>query len=140
MRRARGEEERIRKMKGKMNERDPNSCQDSLKSSTLIFSNFLSCSAEKEKKNIRKKKKGRRRARRKPFNDPTVGKLPCTSYVFLLSPMRFHTEANWIIYVSRVGCAVASFKLQSAGDKNGELVHGREMRKKERLGRLSLSG
>lgn len=62
----------------------------------------------------RRRRRGRRRRSggggegRKHFNDPTEGKQPCTSYGFLLSPMRFYTMANWIIYVSRVGCAVAA--------------------------------
>lgn len=52
-----------------------------------------------------------------------------------LSPVRFHTGTNWIIYVSRAGSAVAPLQLQSAGDKNGKLVHGREVEKNDREGR-----
>lgn len=57
-----------------------------------------------------------------------------------LSPVRFHTGTNWIIYVSRAGSAVAPLQLQSAGDKNGKLVHGREVEKNDREGRSPRPG
>lgn len=106
MRSGRGEEERMRK-EGKINERVPNRSQDSPKSSTLpcfLFLFVFFCLA----------------AANGPMHDA----------VSSLSPVRFHTGTNWIIYVSRAGSAVAPLQLQSAGDKNGKLVHRREVEKK----------
>lgn len=115
MRSARGKKGRMRKMEGKMYERVPNGSQDSPNhplSSPPVFVFFCLAAANG----------------------------PVHAAVSSLIPVRFRTGTNWIIYVSRVGSAVAPLQLQSAVDKNGKLVHGRDVDKKRLGGTVARAG